>query len=170
MSNQIEQIPAEIEREMQEIAELAPCCDFCHASDIEDREEWCKEKFRHFFIAGLRTERERQMKEAAYFPEYDSIVNKVFGAGNLESWELDAAKRLVRLAKDELLKDLASGPTIKGWVARDEDGALSFFGSKPYRNFGNWLAETCIKLNRKLFPALKMKNGPMKVELLIIRK
>ena len=59
MSKQIEQIPDEIEREMQEIAELAPCCDFCHASDIEDREEWCKEKFRHFYAAGMLAERER---------------------------------------------------------------------------------------------------------------
>ena len=63
MSNQIEQIPAEIEREMQEIAERAPS-DFCHYSDIVDREEWCKEKFHHFFAAGMLAERERLMKEA----------------------------------------------------------------------------------------------------------
>ena len=71
---------------------------------------------------------------------------------------------------DKVFKEISALPTIKGWVARDEDGALSFFGSKPYCNFGNWVGEACIKLNRKLFPAIKMKNGPMKVELPIIRK
>ena len=77
---------------------------------------------------------------------------------------------MLRLGFETAYKEISASPTIKGWVARDEDGALSFFGSKPYLNFGNWLAEMCIKLNRKLFPALKMKNGPMKVELPIIRK
>ena len=52
-------VPADIEREMQEIAELAPCCDFCHSADILDRQEWCKEKFRHFYAAGMLAERER---------------------------------------------------------------------------------------------------------------
>ena len=64
MSNQIEQIRAEIEQEIAEIAELAPSCDFCHYSDLIEREEWCKEKFRHFVVAGMLAERERLMKEA----------------------------------------------------------------------------------------------------------
>lgn len=40
------------------------------------------------------------------FPKYDNIVDKVFGAGNLECWEYDQAKQLVKLAKDELLLEL----------------------------------------------------------------
>ena len=40
------------------------------------------------------------------FPQYKSIVEKVFGAGNLESWEYSEAEQLVLLAKEELLKDL----------------------------------------------------------------
>ncbi len=40
------------------------------------------------------------------FPNYESVVDKVFGAGNLESWEYKEAERLVSLAKEELLKDL----------------------------------------------------------------
>ena len=40
------------------------------------------------------------------FPHYKSIVEKVFGAGNLESFEYDEAEQLVSLAKEELLKDL----------------------------------------------------------------
>ena len=74
MSNQIEQIPAEIEREMQEIAERAPS-DFCHYSDIVDREEWCKEKFRHFFAVGMLAERERLMKAAPVADVIEMRVN-----------------------------------------------------------------------------------------------
>ena len=40
------------------------------------------------------------------FPQYDNIVEKVFGAGNLEGWERDEAEMLVALAKEELLKSL----------------------------------------------------------------
>lgn len=40
------------------------------------------------------------------FPLYDNIVEKVFGAGNLEGWERDEAEILVALAKEELLKSL----------------------------------------------------------------
>lgn len=40
------------------------------------------------------------------FPHYKNIVDKVFGAGNLENFEYDEAERLVLLSKEELLKDL----------------------------------------------------------------
>ena len=40
------------------------------------------------------------------FPHLDNIVDKVFGTGNLESWEYEEAKQLVLLAKEELLKDI----------------------------------------------------------------
>ena len=40
------------------------------------------------------------------FPHLNNIVDKVFGAGNLESWEYKEAEQLVLLAKEELLKDL----------------------------------------------------------------
>lgn len=40
------------------------------------------------------------------FPQYDNIVEKVFGAGNLDGWERDEAEILVALAKEELLKSL----------------------------------------------------------------
>ena len=50
------------------------------------------------FIASLQQE--------PRFPQYDNIVEKVFGAGNLEGWERDEAEMLVALAKEELLKSL----------------------------------------------------------------
>lgn len=40
------------------------------------------------------------------FPNYTSIVDKVFGAGNLDGFEYEEAEALVSLAKEELLKDL----------------------------------------------------------------
>ena len=40
------------------------------------------------------------------FPNYERVVDKVFGAGNLDSWEYEEAEKLVLLAKEELLKDL----------------------------------------------------------------
>lgn len=126
------------------------------------------------FKAGIAYERERQEKEAAYFPEYDSIVNKVFGAGNLESWELDEAKRLVSLAKAELLKDLASGPTIKGWISRDGHGSLVFSNEKPSRL--EWCGWKLWKISRdtpavvlpnSLFPSLRWEDEPREIEIII---
>lgn len=51
-----------------------------------------------------------EVKEVAdvRFPHEKNIVDKVFGAGNLEYWEYNEAKVLVALAKEELLKDLES--------------------------------------------------------------
>lgn len=40
------------------------------------------------------------------FPHLNNIVDKVFGTGNLESFEYEEAEQLVFLAKEELLKDL----------------------------------------------------------------
>ena len=40
------------------------------------------------------------------FPHLDNIVDKVFGTGNLDSFEYEEAKQLVLLTKEELLKDL----------------------------------------------------------------
>lgn len=46
------------------------------------------------------------LEQEPRFPQYDNIVDKVFGAGNLESWEYKDAEMLVALAKEELLKSL----------------------------------------------------------------
>lgn len=46
------------------------------------------------------------LQQEPRFPQYDNIVEKVFGAGNLEGWERDEAEILVALAKEELLKSL----------------------------------------------------------------
>jgi hypothetical protein len=46
------------------------------------------------------------LQQEPRFPQYDNIVEKIFGAGNLEGWERDEAEMLVALAKEELLKSL----------------------------------------------------------------
>ena len=46
------------------------------------------------------------LQQEPRFPQYDNIVEKVFGAGNLDGWERDEAEILVALAKEELLKSL----------------------------------------------------------------
>lgn len=46
------------------------------------------------------------LQQEPRFPQYNNIVEKVFGAGNLEGWERDEAEMLVALAKEELLKSL----------------------------------------------------------------
>lgn len=54
------------------------------------------------------------------FPHYNDIIDKVFGAGNLESWEYKEAEALVHLAKEELLKDLQKEQKPKDWSKEDE--------------------------------------------------
>ena len=49
------------------------------------------------------------------FPQYDNIVDKVFGAGNMESWEYREAEMLVTLAKEELLKSLQQEQPEADW-------------------------------------------------------
>lgn len=46
------------------------------------------------------------LQQEPRFPKYDNIVDKVFGAGNLEGFEYREAEMLVALAKEELLKSL----------------------------------------------------------------
>ena len=118
MSNQVEQIPAEIEREMQEIAERAPS-DFCHYSDIVDREEWCKEKFRHFFAAGMLAERERLMKKG------DDELEKMID--DFEDWDgsysradfptayttRDIARFFANWQRERMMKEAVEGEIVK---------------------------------------------------------
>jgi len=64
------------------------------------------------------------------FPHYEDIVEKVFGAGNLESFEYEEAEQLVSLAKEELLKDLEvkDDAFIKKaceWLKNSTDGYLT---------------------------------------------
>lgn len=68
------------------------------------------------------------------------------------------------------LEEIEELPKIKGWVARDGDGELSFYECKPkrekvfhyWKKIG-WFAD----LNRKNFRDLTWADNPIQVELLI---
>ena len=75
----------------------------CDGLDCEDMDECQRYAVEYIddilsFIASLQQE--------PRFPQYDNIVEKIFGAGNLEGWEFREAEMLVALAKEELLKSL----------------------------------------------------------------
>lgn len=66
-------------------------------------------------------------------------------------------------------------PTIKGWVARDEDGALYVFASRPQRAKGIYKediwdnGDAALPLPKSIFPDLKWEDEPIEVELEIHR-
>ena len=43
----------DLEKEIEEVAMGVSGCDFCHESEMIEREEWCKKQFRHFYELGL---------------------------------------------------------------------------------------------------------------------
>ena len=56
------------------------------------------------------------------FPHLKDIIDKVFGAGNLEFWEYDDAEQLVLLAKDEVISRACKAAGMK----------------KPYKDGNQW--------------------------------
>lgn len=56
------------------------------------------------------------------FPHLKDIIDKVFGAGNLEFWEYDDAEQLVLLAKDEVISQVCVAAGMK----------------KPYKDGNQW--------------------------------
>lgn len=63
---------------------------------------------------------------------------------------------------------------IQGWVARDKDGALQLWESKPQRNNITWdewgMAKGLMLLPDELFPDLTWESDPEPVEIIIKRK
>ena len=75
------------------------------------------------------------------------MVDKVFGAGNLESWEYKEAEKLVFLAKEELLKDLEVN---KGHESEDKSEKE--------------LSETYLAIFDKKYPILPTLKGKQKAD------
>lgn len=59
---------------------------------------------------------------------------------------------------------------MKLWIARDEDGELHLFCSKPIKSGLYWIAgfgnELCI--NDNLFPEVTFENSPQEVEIKLV--
>lgn len=83
---------AEIKRQIEETKSMKPSFDQFWAGQISA------------FKGAIKIA--ESLQQEPRFPQYDNIVEKVFGAGNLEGWERDEAEILVALAKEELLKSL----------------------------------------------------------------
>lgn len=67
------------------------------------------------------------------FPQYNNIVDKVFGAGNLEGFEYREAEMLVSLAKEELLKSLQQEQpnNMIQWTGNNLKEVIDFTGKSP---------------------------------------
>ena len=77
------------------------------------------------------------LQQEPRFPQYDNIVDKVFGAGNLEGFEYREAEMLVALAKEELLKSLQQEqpePTCKSCGFYENNCPFIRNTFKPYPN------------------------------------
>lgn len=80
---------------------------------------------------------------------------------------------------EELIKALSEQPqdaeetVIRGWVARDEDGHLFMYCTKPERDesLQVWMGRYAdFDLRNALFPDLTWDDDPIEVELIIRRK
>ena len=91
--------PVEIEEEIEK------CLDGFVATPTRD---YFRNAIKHFYSLS------QQSKPKVRFPHEKDIVDKVFGAGNLDGWEYDEAKALVALVKEELLKDFKEQPVCDG--------------------------------------------------------
>ncbi len=79
---------------------------------------------------------------------------------------------MLRLGFETAYKEISALPTIKGWVARDEDGTLEFYDSKPQRieDMEFWNSETsmfCTSLPKDMLPSLRWEDEPIEVEIII---
>lgn len=69
---------------------------------------------------------------------------------------------------ESLLEKSSRSRQIEGWVARDEDGGISFFFEKPTISSGVWTSrERDYSLSKDLFPYIKTEDGPLKCELIL---
>ena len=78
----------------------------------------------------------------------------------------------IRALVPELRKEGENVPVTGGWVARDRDGFLSLFLSRPVSDRHGWRSAVGQKeLDRNLFPDVKWEDEePVEVELTITRR
>lgn len=153
MSKQIEQIRAEIERDMLDQVTRAPY-------DVpEEAKKYADEQ-----LAGHN----RELAESGHTRHFK--MGYVCFAG----YEIEAAFAAGMLAERERM---ASCPTIKGWVARDGHGALVFSNEKPSRL--EWCGWKLWKISRgtpavvlpnTFLPSLRWEDEPREVEIIVKSK
>ena len=101
------------------------------------------------------------LQQEPRFPQYDNIVEKIFGAGNLEWWEFRDAEMLVALAKEELLKSLQQEqPEVDLEKELDNWRHEHFKGKRDGDYSGEYLErESQLDLARHVYqPGLKVRK------------
>lgn len=117
------------------------------------------------------TPQEIHKKACEAFPKLnrcDFADDDAFGSAVL-------VQTIKRDAYAKALEEISALPTIKGWVARDENGEVWFYMQKPHRNGRMWTTGSgdgryVIYLAHISFPGLGWEDDPIEVELPIIRK
>jgi len=92
---------AEIERQQRKLMLLS------NTEQVSIRRDCALQNAAYSYILSIIS----SLQQEPRFPKYDNIVDKVFGAGNLEDFEYREAEMLVALAKEELLKSLQQEQT-----------------------------------------------------------
>lgn len=178
MSNQIEQIRAEIKRR-----NLA---NYCGTAEQYEEELFAildtieAEKKEHPVPADVQEAADKAAEKAAYKHYPNSPSSGQFGTGDYQPEEDNSLDRevFVKGFKAGLAYErerLASCPTIKGWMARDGYGSLAFSNMKPSRIklWKLWKVSSdtpAVVLPSTLSPSLRWEDEPREVELLIIIK
>jgi len=60
---------------------------------------------------------------------------------------------------------------MKLWIARDEDGILCLYESKPYLDmYNDWDSDdNCFVIDNSQFPEVTFENSPQEVELKLVK-
>lgn len=80
--------------------------------------------------------------------------------------DIDAAKKAIRAA---YWRNWAALPSV--WVARDDDGSLWIYTTKPRKCDGMFCASASgdmIPIDDSVYPEITYENSPVKVKLLFI--
>lgn len=116
--------------------------------DYETKKRECWEKFKRENLDG-----EVQWQPVSRYDVFCAAFDRAYALGKQE-------------------KD--ADTVIQGWVARDKDGALQLWESKPQRNNITWdewgMAKGLMLLPDELFPDLTWESDPEPVEIIIKRK
>lgn len=93
-------------------------------------------------------------------------MNKEELQQTIDQIDIDEAKKAIRAA---YWRNWATLPSV--WVARDEDGSLWIYTTKPVEACGMFHASAsgdCIPIGDSVYPEITYENSPIKVKLLFI--
>ena len=119
-------------------------------------------------VNGLDEELEKYYEDNGMFTD-GSKVRRYNGDSVDNTWDYaDVARHFAAWQK----KNIMSGISLDGWVARDENGSLHLFEVEPSRIMHRWWDRDyhSTTLDKKDFPDLEWEDEPVSVKLIIIKK